>query len=77
MTELRSGVALTRKTDALVQNKPLAVTLHPTYLEIKRLRDRTPYVMTYDAIYRYAAELLARQVRAEKKLAKKARSNGR
>jgi hypothetical protein len=74
MTTLQLGSKLTRKTAAVVQRRQLVVTLHPGYLDIRQERSRKPFSLTYDAIYRYAAQLAADRLRAERKAKKKERS---
>jgi hypothetical protein len=72
MTELKTGSKVTRKTAIEVQRKPLVITLHPGYLDIRQAKTRSGFSLSYDALYRYAAKLAADKVVAEKKLAKKA-----
>lgn len=75
MTELRLGAKLTRKTAAFVQRKPLVVTLHPGYLEIRRAGTRGSFPLSYDAIYTHAARVAADRARGERKAAAKERSH--
>jgi hypothetical protein len=73
MTELRPGSKLTRKTLTIVQRKPLVVTLHPGYLDIRRAGTRTAFSLTYDAVYRHAAQAAAERIRAERKVNRRSR----
>ena len=61
---------LKRKTQTLIQGKPLAVALHPDFLEIRKLGSRKPFSVTWRKIYEVAAKLAADKVR-EEKLAKR------
>lgn len=70
-TELKLGSKLIRKTSAVVQHRPLVVTLHLGYLELRQAKTRTAFSVSYDAIYRYAARLAADKAREERKQARK------
>jgi hypothetical protein len=71
VTEIRPGSKLTRKTATTVQRRQLVITLHPGYLEIRQERTRKPFSLSWDAIYRQAAQLAADRERAERKAARK------
>jgi hypothetical protein len=71
MTELRSGSKLTRKTLTIIQSKPLVVTLYPGHLDIRQAGTRTAFSLTYEAIYRHAAQAAADRIRAERKVKRK------
>ena len=77
MTELRPGSKLTRKTAALVQRRPLVLILHPGYLEIRRAGTRSAYALSYDSLYTHAARVAADRARAERKLKRTGRQEGR
>ncbi len=72
MTEIQLGKKLIRKTASSVQSRPLVVVLHPGYLDLRRAGTRTNFSVTYDAIYRYGAQLAANKLRAERLEKKKA-----
>jgi hypothetical protein len=73
MTTLQLGSKITRKTSAVVQSRPLVITLHPGYMELRQERTRHPLTISYDAIYRYAARLAADKAIAERKEQRRAK----
>ncbi|HEY6991140.1 MAG TPA: hypothetical protein VH369_22275 [Bryobacteraceae bacterium] len=74
MTTLRPDAALTRKTAATIRHRPLVIELHDRYLEIRRASTRIAYPLSYEALYRYAAQLAADRARAERKNRRKERA---
>ncbi|HEY7305763.1 MAG TPA: hypothetical protein VH601_16680 [Bryobacteraceae bacterium] len=73
MTTLRSDSSLTRKTSVLIQSKPLVLTLHDRYLEIRRAGAREAFRVSYDGLYLHAAQRAAEKIRAERQAQRKAR----
>jgi hypothetical protein len=72
MTALRSDSSLTRKTSVLVQSKPLVVTLHDRYLEIRRAGAREAFSVSYEGLYLHAAQRAAEKIRAERQAQRRA-----
>ena len=50
---------ITRETALEERGRPLVVTLHPRYLQIRRKGTQEVYNVTYDAIYSMAAKVSA------------------
>ena len=55
MTTLENGASVTRKTKATIQHKPLVVTMHAEFLELRRFGKRESLTATYESIYQAAA----------------------
>jgi hypothetical protein len=55
MTTLENGASVTRKTKATIQHKPLVVTMHSEFLELRRFGQRERLTATYESIYQAAA----------------------
>ena len=55
MTTLEQGASVTRKTKATIQHKPLVVTMHAEFLELRRFGKRESLTATYESIYQAAA----------------------
>ena len=55
MTTLETGGSVTRKTKASIQHKPLVVTMHAEFLELRRFGKREGLTATYESIYQAAA----------------------
>ena len=51
MTTLEQGASVTRKTKATIQHKPLVVTMHAEFLELRRFGKRESLTATYESIY--------------------------
>ena len=55
MTTREQGASVTRKTKATIQHKPLVVTMHAEFLELRRFGKRESLTATYESIYQAAA----------------------
>jgi hypothetical protein len=65
MTTLENGTSVTRKTKATIQHKPLVVTMHAEFLELRRFGKRECLTATYESIYQAAAMSLAERDRRD------------
>ena len=52
---------VTRETPVLDRGRPLIVTLHPRYLEVRRKGTRESYNLPYDAVLSVAAKYNLRE----------------
>ena len=43
------------------RTRPLIVTLHPGFIEVRQKASRTSYTITYDSVYRMAAAVGGRK----------------
>ncbi len=50
MTTLEQGASVTRKTKATIQHRPLVVTMHAEFLELRRFGKRESLTATYESI---------------------------
>ena len=55
MTTLEKGASVTRKTKATIPHKPLVVTMHAEFLELRRFGKRESLTATCESIYQAAA----------------------
>ena len=55
MTTLKKGANVTRKTKTTIQHRPLVVTMHAEFLELRRFGKRESLTATYESIYQAAA----------------------
>jgi hypothetical protein len=55
MTTLEQGASVTRKTKATIQHRPLVVTMHAEFLELRRFGKRESLTATYESIHQAAA----------------------
>jgi hypothetical protein len=55
MTTLEKGASVTRKTKATIQHRPLVVTMHAEFLELRRFGKRESLTAPYESIYQAAA----------------------
>ncbi len=66
MTTLEQGACVTRKTKATIQHKPLVVTMHAEFLELRRFGKRECLTATYESIYQAAAMRQAERDRRDR-----------
>ncbi len=66
MTTLETGGSVTRKTKASIQHKPLVVTMHAEFLELRRFGKRESLTATYESIYQAAAMRQAERDRRDR-----------
>jgi hypothetical protein len=66
MTTLENGASVTRKTKATIQHKPLVVTMHAEFLELRRFGKRESLTATYESIYQAAAMRQAERDRRDR-----------
>ena len=76
MTTLEPGGSVTRKTKASIQHRPLVVTLHAEFLELRRFGKRESLTATYESIYQAAAMRQAERGRRERLILKRSRAAG-
>ena len=66
MTTLENGASVTRKTKATIQHRPLVVTMHAEFLELRRFGKRESLTATYESIYQAAAMRQAERDRRDR-----------
>jgi hypothetical protein len=66
MTTLEQGASVTRKTKATIQHRPLVVTMHAGFLELRRFGQRESLTATYESIYQAAAMRQAERDRRDR-----------
>lgn len=76
MTTIEKGASVTRKTKASIQHRPLVVTLHAEFLELRRFGKRESLTATYASIYQAAAIRQAERDRRERLILKRSRTAG-
>jgi hypothetical protein len=55
MTTSKKGAKVTRKTKTTIQHRPLVVTMHAEFLELRRFGKRESLTATCESIYQAAA----------------------
>jgi hypothetical protein len=71
VTTIAAGKSVTRKTAVTIRRRPLVVTLHAGFLELRSAGTRTAFAIGYEAVYTAAAKLAADKNRAERAAARK------
>lgn len=66
MTRINGTRLITRETDVWDRGKPLVVTLHPTFVELRFKGTRQKYTDTYESMLWRASKRLADAARALK-----------
>jgi len=64
---------LTRETRSLIRNRPLVITLHSRWMEIRTKRGRISYSLDYGAAWSLAVKIHVERIRAEKREARRHR----